>query len=125
MMTNLLFSQASALGKRLAMVLTMLLIVGIGHLWAADVTWTISGVQTTASNTIVNTALKTSSVNPNTEKGVWTAKSTNNSYAGSSSGAQLGASSNREFKGTITLSNTSIPASATITAIIPKSIIIP
>ena len=85
--------------------------------WGEEVIWTISGVQTTASNTIVNTALKTSSVTPNTEKGVWTAKSTNNSYAGSSSGAQLGASSNREFKGTITLSNTSIPASAIITAI--------
>ena len=85
--------------------------------WGEEVTWTISGVQTTANNAIVNTALKTSSVTPNTEKGVWTAKSTNNSYAGSNLGAQLGASSNREFKGTITLSNTSIPASATITAI--------
>lgn len=116
-MTNLLFNQATALGKRLAMVFTMLLIVGIGQAWGADVTWTISGVQTTANNAIVNTALKTSSVTPNTETGVWTAKSTNNSYAGTNSGAQLGASSNREFKGTITLSNTSIPASATITAI--------
>ena len=35
MITNLLFSQASALGKRLAMVLTMLLIVGIGQVWGA------------------------------------------------------------------------------------------
>ena len=35
MMTNLLFSQASALGKRLAMVLTMLVIVGIGQVWGA------------------------------------------------------------------------------------------
>ena len=36
MMTNLLFSQANALGKRLAMVLTMLLIVGIGQVWGAE-----------------------------------------------------------------------------------------
>lgn len=41
MMTNLLFSQTTALGKtlgkRLAMVLTMLLIVGIGQAWGAEV----------------------------------------------------------------------------------------
>ena len=35
MKQNLLFNQASALGKRLAMVLTMLLIVGIGQAWGA------------------------------------------------------------------------------------------
>ena len=33
MKQNLLFNQASALGKRLAMVLTMLLIVGVGQAW--------------------------------------------------------------------------------------------
>ena len=33
MMTNLLFSQFTAIGKRFAMVLTMLLIVGIGQAW--------------------------------------------------------------------------------------------
>ena len=37
MKQNLLFNQASALGKRLAMVLTMLLIVGIGQAWGAEV----------------------------------------------------------------------------------------
>lgn len=36
MKQNLLFNQASALGKRLAMVLTMLLIVGVGSVWGAD-----------------------------------------------------------------------------------------
>ena len=36
MKQNLLFNQASALGKRLAMVLTMLLIVGIGQAWGAE-----------------------------------------------------------------------------------------
>ena len=35
MKQNLLFNQASALGKRLAIVLTMLLIVGIGQAWGA------------------------------------------------------------------------------------------
>lgn len=38
MKQNLLFNQASALGKRLAMVLTMLLIVGIGQAWGAEYT---------------------------------------------------------------------------------------
>lgn len=36
MMTNLLFSQLTAIGKRFAMVLTMLLIVGVGQVWGAD-----------------------------------------------------------------------------------------
>ncbi len=35
MKNNLLFSQVTAIGKRLAMVLTMLLIVGIGNAWGA------------------------------------------------------------------------------------------
>ena len=38
MMTNLLFNQANALGKRLAMVLTMLLMLGIGQVWGETVT---------------------------------------------------------------------------------------
>ncbi len=42
MKRNLLFSQVTAIGKRLAMVLTMLLIVGIGQVWGADVTFTTS-----------------------------------------------------------------------------------
>ena len=40
MKQNLLFNQASALSKRLAMVLTMLLTIGIGTMWGAD-TWTL------------------------------------------------------------------------------------
>lgn len=36
MKQNLLFNQASALGKRLAMVLTMLLTIGIGTMWGED-----------------------------------------------------------------------------------------
>jgi|GEM_PF-2596202 len=36
MKQNLLFNQASALGKRLAMVLTLLLTVGIGQVWGAE-----------------------------------------------------------------------------------------
>ena len=50
MMTNLLFSQASALGKRLAMVLTMLLIVGIGQVWGMDSNYTIGEKVTTLSD---------------------------------------------------------------------------
>ena len=46
MKQNLLFNQASALGKRLAMVLTMLLIVGIGPAWgeSIEINTTSSGV---------------------------------------------------------------------------------
>lgn len=44
MMTNLLFSQTTAIGKRIAMVLTMLLVVGIGQAWGETVT--ISGDDT-------------------------------------------------------------------------------
>ena len=50
MMTNLLFSQANALGKRLAMVLTMLLIVGIGQVWGMDSNYTIGEKVTTLSD---------------------------------------------------------------------------
>ena len=57
MMTNLLFSQASALGKRLAMVLTMLLIVGIGQAWEKEATLSFA-----------NTAQRTSF---STTKQVW------------------------------------------------------
>lgn len=42
MKQNLLFNQASAIGKRIAMVLTMLLIVGIGQAWGAEETATLS-----------------------------------------------------------------------------------
>lgn len=37
MMTNLLFNRLTAIGKRLAMVLTMLLIVGIGQVWGENI----------------------------------------------------------------------------------------
>lgn len=37
MKQNLLFNQASALGKRFIMVLTMLLVVGVGQAWGAEV----------------------------------------------------------------------------------------
>ena len=46
MKQNLLFNQASALGKRLAMVLTMLLIVGVGQAWGAEATATLSFAST-------------------------------------------------------------------------------
>ena len=40
MKNNLLFSQATAIGKRLVMVLTMLLVVGVGSVWGATETAT-------------------------------------------------------------------------------------
>ena len=44
MKRNLLFNQATAIGKRLAMVLTMLLIVGIRQVWGAEVTLSSSTI---------------------------------------------------------------------------------
>ena len=43
-MTNLLFSQLTAIGKRFAMVLTMLVMLGVTQAWGAEttVTWTAS-----------------------------------------------------------------------------------
>lgn len=102
------------------MLLLFALVVGCSSVWAEEksVTWTISGVATTANNQQVNTALTTSSISPSGASGTWTAVSDGtSSYAGSSSGAQLGASSNREFNGTVTLSSTSIPSSATIKSV--------
>ncbi len=54
MKQNLLFNQASALGKRLAMVLTMLLIVGIGHAWGA--TYTLDQASLTTSKNAYQTS---------------------------------------------------------------------
>ena len=54
MMTNLLFSQANALGKRLVMVLTMLLIVGIGQVWGA--TYTLDQASLTTSKSAYQTS---------------------------------------------------------------------
>lgn len=51
MKQNLLFNQASALGKRLAMVLTMLLIVGIGQVWAGEATLTFDKTSKRTVNT--------------------------------------------------------------------------
>ena len=65
------------------------------------ITWSITGVQTTQNTSggvIVDTDLK-GTCTPS-DGGTWHANSTNKSYAASSSGAQLGAGSNREFKGT-------------------------
>ena len=42
MKRNLLFNQLTAMPKRLAMVLTMLLIVGIGQVWGATTTYTFT-----------------------------------------------------------------------------------
>lgn len=110
--------------KKLHLLKTILLlcalIVGSLTSWADDVTvtWNISGVATSANNQKVNTALTTSSITPSGASGTWTAVSNgSSSYAGSSTGAQLGASSSREFNGTVTLSSTSIPSTAIIKSV--------
>ena len=102
------------------MLLLFALVAGITNIWAQEksVTWNINGVATTANNEQVNTALNTSSISPSGASGTRTAVSDgNNSYANSSSGAQLGASKGRQFTGTITLSSTSIPSNATIKSV--------
>lgn len=94
------------------------LVAGTAASWADAVVWNINGVKTATNSGAVNTTLKTSSITPSGASGTWTAVSDGNkSYANSNTGAQLGANSNREFNGTITLSNTSIPSTATITNI--------
>lgn len=99
--------------------LMMCLLVGVGSSWGAEqtVTWTVTGVNTAANNAIVNTTLKAKQ-DPTSETGVWTAVSTNNSYAGTNTGAAQLGSSSYSFNGTITLSNTSIPSNATIKKVI-------
>lgn len=100
-----------------AMLLLCALVVGSSSVWADNtVTWNINGVNTTASGgSDVNTTLKTSSVSPNTETGVWTAVASS-SYAGSSTGAQLGSGS-YTFAGTVSLSSSAIPSTATIKSV--------
>lgn len=95
------------------------LVAGTATSWADAVVWNINGVKTATNSGAVNTTLKTSSITPSGATGTWTAVSDGNksSYADSNTGAQLGAKSNREFNGTITLSSTSIPSTATITNI--------
>ena len=87
MMTNLLFSQASALGKRLAMVLTMLLIVGIGQAWGETETYTLNSSNNGGSVTTGNVS--------------WSI----------ASGAITVQSSNCKLTGTITVT---LPAGATL-----------
>ena len=51
MMTNLLFNQLTAIGKRFAMVLTMLLMLGIGQAWGAEkLVYTLDGTIIGGSN---------------------------------------------------------------------------
>ena len=60
MKQNLLFNQASALGKRLAMVLTMLLLVGIGQAWGATAEFLpshFSGQGTTSTGSAISATI--------------------------------------------------------------------
>lgn len=106
--------------KRFFFLLSLLICLtfSVNALFAGNqnVLWTISGVNTSASGgKDVNTTLKTSSIDPTSETGVWTAVASS-SYASSSSGAQFGSGS-YTFAGTISLSGTSIPSTATIKTI--------
>lgn len=65
MKQNLLFNQASALGKRFAMVLTMLLTIGIGQAWGADYTLVTSNTNLNNGDKVI-IATKNSSGKPNT-----------------------------------------------------------
>ena len=99
-------------------ILTLCIVMTGSKAWAEDttITWTVSGVQTTASGgSNVNTALK-ATISPDGASGTWTAVA-QNSYAGSNQGAQFGSNSYK-FNGTISLSNSSIPSTATIKSVI-------
>lgn len=100
-----------------SLMLLCMLFVGMGA-WADSSTWTFSSCATTASNKPVNTLLNATVV-PASETGKWTASCSANSYANTlnGGGVQLG-SSNYKFNGTISLSETNIPAAAKITSIV-------
>ena len=103
MKRNLLFNQVTAIGKRFAMVLTMLLIVGIGQTWAETYSYTFSAKQFSANG---SKTLNTVSWTLAGDGGYW-------GYDGTK-GQQFG-SSNAPYK-TLTLSTSGI--SGTITKII-------
>ena len=104
--------------KKFTFLCLFAILASISAFAETTITWSITGVQTTQNTSgggIVDTDLK-GTCTPS-DGGTWHANSTNKSYAGSSSGAQLGAGSNREFKGTISLKNTTIPENAIITQV--------
>ena len=61
MKRNLLFNQVTAIGKRFAMVLTMLLIVGIGQVWGAETTVSWTATSGALGSGIGNGTIKTGS----------------------------------------------------------------
>lgn len=63
MMTNLLFSQASALGKRLAMVLTMLLMLGVTQVWGETI-YSNTGASGTTDNITASGNVNNNNGNP-------------------------------------------------------------
>lgn len=104
--------------KKFTFLCLFAILASISAFAETTITWSITGVQTTQGTSggdIVDTDLKGTCTPSN--GGTWHANSTNKSYAASNSGAQLGAGSNREFKGTISLKNTTIPENAIITQV--------
>lgn len=63
MMTNLLFSQLTAIGKRFAMVLTMLVVVGIGQVWGEEI-YSNKGASGTTNNITASGNINTKNGNP-------------------------------------------------------------
>lgn len=103
-----------------SMLLLCALIVGSMNSWAADpvtITWSISGVSSpSAKDQPCNTTLSTSTISGGS--GIWTASTgSNNCYSATDAGTAHFGSSKTKFNGTITLSDSSIPSSATITGI--------
>ena len=103
MKRNLLFNQLTAIGKRLAMVLTMLLVVGIGQVWGAEAT----------ISTFTSTSGKFGDVSYNAYKGGGTSNPAVNSSA-----IRLYQNSNSTTGGYIVLS---VPDGYTITSATIKS----
>ncbi len=63
MMTNLLFSQLTAIGKRFAMVLTMLVVVGVGNVWGEEI-YSNTGASGTTNNITASGNINNNNGNP-------------------------------------------------------------
>lgn len=72
MKQNLFFNQASAIGKRIAMVLTMLLIVGIGQAWGEEI-YSNTGESGTTNNITASGNINNNNGNPKPSFGLTSA----------------------------------------------------
>ena len=72
MMTNLLFSQLTAIGKRFAMVLTMLVVVGVGNVWGEEI-YSNTGALGTTNNITASGNVNDNNGNPKPSFGLTSA----------------------------------------------------